>query len=136
MAEKNMKKSAIKKDFYMELKKTRNRFLSIMLIVALGVAFYVGVRSAEPDMRLSADKMYDENKLPDIRVLSNLGMYDDDVDFIKNIDGVKEAYGIYYHDFIFNIDNKQNVIKVYGYNEAVNTPILDNGHLPEDNTQC
>ena len=56
-----MKKKALRKDFYMEIKKTYNRFLSIFVIVALGVAFFSGIRASEPDMELSADKFYDEN---------------------------------------------------------------------------
>ena len=43
-----MKKNALAKDFFMEIKKTRNRFLSITLIAALGVAFFAGVRAAAP----------------------------------------------------------------------------------------
>ena len=50
-----MKKNALAKDFFMEIKKTRNRFLSITLIAALGVAFFAGVRAAAPDMNMSAD---------------------------------------------------------------------------------
>ena len=48
-----MKKKALRKDFYMEVKKSLNRFISIFLIVALGVAFYSGIQSAAPDMRYS-----------------------------------------------------------------------------------
>ena len=58
----SMKKNALAKDFFMEIKKTRNRFLSIMLIAALGVAFFAGVRAAAPDMNMSADLLYDKSK--------------------------------------------------------------------------
>ena len=64
------KKKALRKDFYMEIYKTLHRFMSIFLIVALGVAFFSGVRSTEPDMRLSADAFYDESNMMDIRILS------------------------------------------------------------------
>ena len=56
-----MVRRALKKEFYMEVRKTLNRFLSILLINALGVAFFAGVRASKPDMRLSADAFFDES---------------------------------------------------------------------------
>ena len=56
-----MKKQALRKDFYMEIKKSLNRFFSIFLIVALGVAFFSGVRATKPDMQMSADVFYDQS---------------------------------------------------------------------------
>ena len=50
-----MRKKALRKDFYMEIRKSFGRFLSIFFIVAIGTAFFSGIRAAEPDMRLSGD---------------------------------------------------------------------------------
>ena len=63
-----MKKKALRKEFYMEVRKTLNRFLSILFITALGVAFFSGIRATQPDMELSADTYYDEGRLMDISV--------------------------------------------------------------------
>ena len=46
-----MRKKALRKDFYMEIRKSFGRFLSIFFIVAIGTAFFSGIRAAEPDMR-------------------------------------------------------------------------------------
>ena len=54
-----MKKKALKKDFYMEIRKSMGRFLSIFFIVAIGCAFFAGIRSSEPDMRYSGDAYFD-----------------------------------------------------------------------------
>ena len=62
------------KDFFREIVKSKNRFLSILVIVALGVAFFSGIRAASPDMKLSADTYYDETSLMDIQVISSLGL--------------------------------------------------------------
>lgn len=69
-----MKKSALKKDFVMEIKKSANRFLSILFIVALGVAFFSGIQSAAPDMRYTADQYFDEHGLADLKIVSTLGL--------------------------------------------------------------
>ena len=61
-------KNAQYKDFFREIKRSLNRYLSILFIVALGVAFFSGVRSAEPDMRLSADAVADKANFMDLRI--------------------------------------------------------------------
>ena len=61
-----MKKKALRKEFYMEVRRTWNRFLSLLLITALGVAFFSGIRAAQPDMELSADRYYQETQLMDV----------------------------------------------------------------------
>ena len=55
-----MKKNILRKDFIIEIKKTMGRFVSIFFIVALGVAFYSGIRASEPSMRITADQYFDE----------------------------------------------------------------------------
>ena len=84
----------------MEISKTLNRFISIFLIVAMGVAFFSGIRASEPDMRYTADDYYDERQLMDIRVLGTLGLTEDDVEAIKNLDGVSDAVGGYAADVL------------------------------------
>ncbi len=49
---------SLRKDFFMEIKKSLSRFISIMLIVTLGVAFFAGIRSSNPAMKASADAQY------------------------------------------------------------------------------
>ena len=83
-----MRKRALKKEFYMEIRRTLNRFLSLLLINALGVAFFAGVRASEPDMRLSADAFFDESNLMDLRVMGTLGMTKEDAEAIRAEDGV------------------------------------------------
>ena len=67
-----MKKNVLRKDFFMEIRKTAGRFISIFFIVLLGVAFYSGIRATEPDMRLSGDAFFDRMNLMDINVVANI----------------------------------------------------------------
>ena len=64
---------ATRKDFYMEIRKSPGRFLSILFIVALGVAFFSGIRASEPSMRLTGDSYYDQEKLMDLKGVSESG---------------------------------------------------------------
>ena len=86
-------KKAQRKDFFVEIKKSLNRYLSILFIVALGVAFFSGIRAAEPDMRLSVDALADEADFMDIRVISTMGLTDADLDGIREIEGITAAEG-------------------------------------------
>ena len=90
-----MKKNALLKDFFREIRGSLNRFLSILCIVALGVAFYTGIRSSQPDMQASADALYDQINLMDVRVLGELGMTQQDVDALAAVEGVTQAQGGY-----------------------------------------
>ena len=63
-------RNAINKDFFREIKYTLNRYVSILLIVALGVAFLAGIRATCPDMKLTLDHYLDEADYMDLRVLS------------------------------------------------------------------
>jgi len=58
---------ATRKDFYMEIRRSLGRFLSIFFIVALGVAFFSGIRSSEPDMRATGDAYFDGISRPSVR---------------------------------------------------------------------
>ena len=102
-----MNKKALWKDFFIEIKKSLNRFLSIFLIVALGVAFFAGVRAADPDMRLTADAYYDESNLMDIRIISTLGLTEEDVKAIGNTDGVEVAQPGYSTHVVSEIEGNE-----------------------------
>lgn len=127
---------ALRKDFYMEIRKSFSRFISIFLIVALGVAFYAGVRSAEPDMRLSADKLYDETNLLDIRILSTIGIDQAEIDEIQNLDSVKYAQGVYHYNFLNYYEEKSNVVTVMSINDDVCKLTLVDGKMPSNDREC
>lgn len=80
-----MGKKATKKDFYREIKGSLGRFLSIFFIVALGVAFFSGIRASQPAMIKTGDAYFDENLLMDIKVISTLGLTEDDVEAVGGI---------------------------------------------------
>jgi len=131
-----MKKRALHKDFFMEIKKTRNRYLSLLLIVALGVAFYSGVRSSNPDMRLSADSYYDESNLMDIRILSTLGLTALDVTAIGEIEGVKEVMPAFSSDVLCRLTEGEMVLKMMSIPETINQITVTSGRLPEAGNEC
>lgn len=130
------RKNMLRKDFYMEISKTLNRFISIFLIVAMGVAFFSGIRASEPDMRYTADDYYDERQLMDIRVLGTLGLTEDDVEAIKNLDGVSDAVGGYAADVLCWSEDNQKVFKVMADMGGQNRIDVQEGRMPEKAGEC
>lgn len=131
-----MKKKALAKEFFMSIKKTYNRFISICLIVMLGTAFFAGVKAAEPDMQESADIFFDDSKLMDIRVLSTLGLTEDDVTAISAIEGVESAIPVYTYDVLTEKDEKQHVIKLMSETTDINKITVTEGRMPQESGEC
>lgn len=131
-----MKMKPTHKDFYMEIRKSPGRFLSILFIVALGVAFFSGIRASEPDMRLTGDTYFDESNLMDIKTLSTYGVTQDDVDAILKIDGVEHAEGAYSADFMQVVDKKQKVLHVISLQDEMNQVKLSDGRMPQKAGEC
>ena len=67
------------KNILMEIRHSFGRFLSIMMIVAIGTAFFAGIKASAPDMKYSADQYFDKYHVQDIQVYSTLGLYDEDI---------------------------------------------------------
>ena len=130
-----MTKSLIK-DFQREIQKSKSRFISIMLIVALGVAFYSGVRSTMPAMHTTADAAYDKEDLMDIRVAGTLGLTQSDLDALKNIEGVKDIEGSYTTDFLCIVNSKEIVTRAISMAEKINGIKILEGRYPEKYTEC
>ena len=70
------------------------RFFAIFGIVAVGAGVFAGMRAFVPDMYIAADAFYDEQNFADLQVTSALGLTDDDVEALRDLDGIEGATGI------------------------------------------
>ena len=132
-----MRKKALIKDLFREIKNTRARFLSIFLLVALAVAFLAGLRTTEPDMTKSADDYLDSTNLMDVHILSTLGLTDDDLEAVLALEGVTAAQGDWEVDALVASDDTAQVIKTISLPESgINEPYLLDGRLPESADEC
>ena len=127
---------ATRKDFYMEIRRSLGRFLSIFFIVALGVAFFSGIRSSEPDMRATGDAYFDGADLMDIKTVSTLGITEDDIRSIGKVDGVKRAEGGYSADFLCQGEDREIAVHVMSMLPSMNKVTVTKGRLPEKPGEC
>jgi len=84
---------ALTKDIFREISKTRSRFISILVMIMLAALFLCGLRSAAPDMQITADRYYDTQKLMDLQVISTLGLVEEDLEALLALEGVAYAEG-------------------------------------------
>lgn len=115
-----------------EITKSKSRFLSILLICAIGVGFFSGVRAAGGDMIKSADVYFDEHNMFDLRVLSTFGLTDTDLEEIKKVDGVDGAYASKYTDLAMYANDVELLTRVYSKTpDEINTIDIYEGRAPQ-----
>lgn len=131
-----MKKTALRKEFWMSIRKSPGRFLSIFLIVALGVSFFSGIRASEPDMRVSGDRYYDETNLMDLKVQGSLGLTDDDVKALSEVEGIRSAEGGYSVDALCKVGENEEVIHIASSYDTVNQTTVSKGRMPKGDSEC
>ncbi|MCD8299816.1 MAG: FtsX-like permease family protein [Clostridiales bacterium] len=122
---------ALVKDIFRTIGHEKKRFVSIMVITALGVAMLTGLRAACNDLRWSADALFDEQSLFDIQVSSTLGLTDDDVDALAALDDVLAAEGEFSESVFTEVEGSHSEALVRTLGSKINIPTVLEGTLPE-----
>ncbi len=126
----NMDRS-YQKDIWRSIQKGRKRFLSILIITALGVAMLTGLYASCLDMYYSADQFFDKQRLFDIRILSTLGLTQEDVDALMQVDGVESAEGAYSETVYTDVSGARRSAQMTVLSaKRLNVPYLLEGRLP------
>lgn len=138
-------RTALWKDFSREIRRSLSRFISIFAIIFIGVAFFAGIKATAPDMKHSMDLYYDEYNLMDIRIMSTLGLTNDDINAIRNTSEVEDVQPGYFTDVVSTIDSTEFVFKVHSLpsekiiktdNEYINSIKITEGRYPEKSGEC
>ena len=148
-------KSAFNTETLRSITHSFGRFLAIAAIVALGTGFYAGLRMTAPDMKLAADEYFDGTSLMDIRVLSTLGLTDDDIAALRHVEGVEAVMPARETDVMASIDGEQYATRVHSLPDAartndtsdgvharsddpdyLNRPLLVRGSWPQKTGEC
>lgn len=129
---------AVTKNIFKEIAKTKNRFLSIFTICAIGVGFFSGVKATGGDMIITADNYYDEHELFDLRIMSTFGLTDGDLEALEQVEGVSRVSGSKYTDLTMSYDGKDYNTRVYSWNEneEMNRVDLLEGRYPQAENEC
>lgn len=135
-----MQKTLIK-EVFREIKGSLNRFFAILVIVTLGVAFYVGFNSIGPDLSASVANYFSKSRFMDLQILSPVGFNQDDLKAIRTVPGVKNAQPVFMMDAMQTYGKQTNVAHLIsipngnGSNEAINSLTLVKGRFPKNSRE-
>ena len=130
-----MKRKLIKNSVK-SISKNKKRFLSLLFMALLGVGFFAGLTAASPDMEKSLDNYLDNSEVYDINILATLGLTDEDITALEEVEGIEKAYGVQYKDYLIEIHEKEYVSQIIELNDNVNIPYLTEGRFPRTDTEC
>lgn len=131
-------KRALLRDTLREIWHSKGRFLSIFTIILLGVAFFAGLKAAGPDMKKTADAYFHSENLMDLRVVSTLGLDEENLDALSQMEGVAQVDPAYTYDVIMKKGEGESVVRLHSMpgEGGVNQPRLAEGRLPEKSGEC
>ena len=125
----------IDKESLVSIVKSKKRFISILLIVLLGVGFFAGIKATSPDMEDTMNKYYQDTNFMDFDLKSTWGVSDDDISKLKDLGYNVEA--AYEFDSIVELDTEKAVkILSYDKDKDINKIVLVEGSLPKNNNEC
>ena len=116
-----------------KIKDTHKKFLSLMCLALLGVGFYVGIKSSSPDMLDTLDKYLQDNNVYDLEITSTLGLSDNDVTALEDLN-IGNIYKSNYTDSVININNTEKTLRTISLSD-INKVILKSGSLPSNNNE-
>lgn len=127
--------------FWREVRHSLNRFLAILAIVALGTGFLTGLIATTPDMRLTADRYYDDTHMMDLRVVSTAGLTDKDVEALQKTPGVGEVMPAFQTDAYARYgDSERKTIRIHSLGEETgsrqNRVVVYEGRMPQKAGEC
>ena len=128
--------SAWRKNNRRELRHSLGRFLAIVAIVALGVGFFAGLKVAQPAMLRTGSQYVQKTELFDYRLVSTLGLTQEDADYFAGLDGVRAAEGARSVDLTAEFEDEGMTLKALTLSDTVNRPSLTAGRMPERADEC
>ncbi|MFQ9932610.1 MAG: FtsX-like permease family protein [Roseburia sp.] len=130
-------KSMMKRNTFREIKKSFGRYFAILAIVALGVAFFSGLKITQSVMVHSADVYLKDLQFYDYRLVSTLGFTEENVEALAEKEDVRAAEGAISAEVLYkDAGENERVIKMHSITEKVNKLKLIAGEMPQSADEC
>ncbi len=130
-------KSMMKRNTFREIKKSFGRYFAILAIVALGVAFFSGLKITQSVMVHSADVYLKDLQFYDYRLVSTLGFTEENVEALAEKEDVRAAEGAISAEVLYkDAGENERVIKMHSITEKVNKLKLVAGEMPQSADEC
>jgi len=120
------------KNALMKVKKSLGRFFSLIIIIAVGISFFAGIRASSPNILNSVNTYYENNNFMDFKIVGSMGLDDDDVRALRQLDNISLAEPSYSLDVL----SEGKVVRVHAIEENINNPKIIAGKLPVKDNEC
>lgn len=120
------------KNILIKIKKSFGRYVSLLIIILVGVGFFAGIQASSPDIIASVDDYYDNQNLMDFKIVGSLGLTDEDVNALKSLNNVSAVIPSYSLDVLA----QDKAIRIHAIEEQVNTLKLVDGRMPQNGKEC
>ena len=124
---------ALNKDIIREISKTKSKFVSIMIIMFLGVFVFIGLKETTPAMVNTYNKTLEQHNIYDLRVTNDFGINDGDIDEIRKLENIDKLE--IYNKKNYKLENSTNSIDIETLPKELATPKLIKGKLPINNNE-
>lgn len=130
-----MKKTQ-QKDTIRNIGKRKVSFLSICIIVALGVATYLGITYTGAALEKSGSRYHVDHNTADFEMTATLGITDDDVRAVCSVEDVEDAEGVYMTSGQINKGNVHSDVDILSLTDRISRAELLSGRMPETPDEC
>jgi len=124
------------KSSFREIKETIGRYIALVLIIALGVGFFSGLKVTDPAMRQAMQQYFKDTSFYDYRLISTVGFEEEDVEFVAENVSARAVEGSVSFDVLADYADSSHAIKAISIPTNVNTIVLESGRLPENDDEC
>ena len=124
---------ALNKDIIREISKTKSKFVSIMIIMFLGVFVFIGLKETTPAMVNTYNKTLEQHNIYDLRVTNNFGINNGDIEEIRKLENIDKLE--IYNKKNYKLENSTNSIDIETLSKELATPKLIKGKLPTNNNE-
>ena len=121
---------AINRDILREISKTKSKFISIMIIMFLGVFIFVGLKETSPAMVNTYNKYIERHKMYDLRVSHNFGINEEDMKIINALDNIDLSESYFIEKL--QISNSNDFVNIESLPEKLVLPKVTEGTLPNN----
>lgn len=124
------------KSSFREIIETIGRYIALVLIIALGVGFFSGLKVTDPAMRQAMQQYFKDTSFYDYRLISTLGFEEEDVEYVAENVSARDVEGSISFDVLADYADSSHAIKAISIPTKVNTIVLESGRLPESDDEC
>ena len=131
-----MKRNAMRKNLRQSILNSFGRYVAIVSIIALGAALFSGLLMTKTDMVATGQDFVDKQNMFDIRLVNSYGWAQQQLDRAEKLEGIADAEGVIYQDYIVTRQDESKVYRFYTIPEAINRLVLLEGRMPEQPDEC